>query len=177
MCPRLSLCKLSGVKVCTLLGAGDPLARGQRLGLSHQPRSCRPWRSSSESRTVGDWSTSVGVPQSVPLAEPHTILTLVRSRRMARSNSAKAPTICIIIRPAGVVVSMASVRLRNPAEASPRRSMMVSTSRSNRAIAGRVSRRPTPRLCEVGRAADRVRDGPNVRQMPSRGRSVRTQRL
>ena len=33
----------------------------------------------------------------------------VRSRIMARSNSAKAPTICIIIRPAGVVVSMLSV--------------------------------------------------------------------
>ena len=33
---------------------------------------------------------------------------------MARSNSAKAPTICIIIRPAGVVVSIASVKLRNP---------------------------------------------------------------
>ena len=38
---------------------------------------------------------------------------------MARSNSAKAPTICVIIRPAGVVVSIASVKLRNPAPASP----------------------------------------------------------
>jgi hypothetical protein len=27
---------------------------------------------------------------------------------MARSNSAKAPTICIIMRPAGIVVSIAS---------------------------------------------------------------------
>ena len=36
----------------------------------------------------------------------------VRSRIMARSNSAKAPTICIIIRPAGVVVSMCSVSER-----------------------------------------------------------------
>jgi Oxidoreductase family, NAD-binding Rossmann fold len=34
---------------------------------------------------------------------------------MALSNSANAPTICIIILPAGVVVSIASVRLRNPA--------------------------------------------------------------
>src|ERR1700680_5156239 len=40
---------------------------------------------------------------------------LVRSLSIARSNSANAPTICIIIRPAGVVVSTASVRLRKPA--------------------------------------------------------------
>ena len=40
---------------------------------------------------------------------------LVRCFSMARSNSANAPTICIIIRPAGVVVSTASVRLRKPA--------------------------------------------------------------
>jgi hypothetical protein len=32
----------------------------------------------------------------------------VRSRIIARSNSAKAPTICIIIRPAGLVVLMFS---------------------------------------------------------------------
>jgi hypothetical protein len=38
----------------------------------------------------------------------------VLSRSMARSYSAKAPAICIIIRPAGVVVSIASVRLRKP---------------------------------------------------------------
>ena len=37
----------------------------------------------------------------------------VRSRSMALSNSANAPTICIIILPAGVVVSIASVKLRN----------------------------------------------------------------
>ncbi len=51
---------------------------------------------------------------------------------MARSNSAKAPTICIIVRPAGVVVSIASVELRNPAPASPGRSMIVRTSRRER---------------------------------------------
>jgi hypothetical protein len=38
----------------------------------------------------------------------------VRSRIMARSNSAKAPTICIIIRPASVVVSTLSVSERKP---------------------------------------------------------------
>src|SRR3546814_6231156 len=43
---------------------------------------------------------------------------LVRSRIMARSNSAKLPTICIIIRPAAVVVSIASVSERKPAPAS-----------------------------------------------------------
>jgi hypothetical protein len=39
----------------------------------------------------------------------------VRSRSMALSNFAKAPVICIIIRPTGVVVSIASVRPRQPA--------------------------------------------------------------
>jgi hypothetical protein len=43
----------------------------------------------------------------------------VRSRIMARSNSAKAPTICIIMRPAGVVVSIASV-IRRALLADPR---------------------------------------------------------
>jgi hypothetical protein len=57
---------------------------------------------------------------------------LVHSLSMARSNSANAPTICIIIRPAGVVVSIASDKLRNPALASASRSMMVKTSRSER---------------------------------------------
>lgn len=38
---------------------------------------------------------------------------------MARSNSANAPAIRIIVRAAGVVVPAASVRLRNPALASP----------------------------------------------------------
>ena len=41
----------------------------------------------------------------------------VRSRSIARSNSAKVPTICIIMRPPGEVVSIASVRLRKPAPA------------------------------------------------------------
>src|SRR5580704_4261410 len=44
---------------------------------------------------------------------------LVGSFSIARSNSAKAPTICIIMRPAGVVVSIASVKLRKPALTSP----------------------------------------------------------
>jgi hypothetical protein len=52
----------------------------------------------------------------------------VRSRIMARSNSAKAPTIYIIIRPAGVVVSICSVSERKPAPASPIFSMMCSRS-------------------------------------------------
>src|SRR5215213_4037891 len=56
----------------------------------------------------------------------------VRSRIMARSNSAKAPTICIIIRPAGVVVSTLSVSERKPAPAPAIRSMMCSTSFSDR---------------------------------------------
>ena len=47
----------------------------------------------------------------------------MRSRSMARSKSAKAPTLYIIIRPAGVVVLIASVNLRNPAPASPSCSM------------------------------------------------------
>jgi hypothetical protein len=50
----------------------------------------------------------------------------VRSRSIARSNSANDPTICIIMRPAGVVVSIASVRLRNPALAWANRSITVS---------------------------------------------------
>jgi len=44
----------------------------------------------------------------------------------------KLPTICIIIRPAGVVVSMFSVTERKPAPASAIRSMMCSTSFSER---------------------------------------------
>ena len=56
----------------------------------------------------------------------------VRSRIMARSNSAKVPTICIIIRPAGVVVSMLSVTDRKPAPASAIRSIMCSKSFSER---------------------------------------------
>jgi hypothetical protein len=51
---------------------------------------------------------------------------------MARSNSAKAPTICIIMRPAGVVVSIASVSERKPAPAASMRSRMCSRSFSER---------------------------------------------
>ena len=46
-----------------------------------------------------------------PLARACSSPAIVRSRIIWRSNSAKQPTICIIIRPAGVVVSIASVRL------------------------------------------------------------------
>jgi len=52
----------------------------------------------------------------------------VRSRIVARSNSANEPMICIIMRPAGVVVSMFSVIDRKPAPARAIRSMMCSTS-------------------------------------------------
>ena len=54
---------------------------------------------------------------------------LVLSRSIARSNSANAPSICIIIRPAGLVVSIASLKLRNPAFALAMCSIMVRTSR------------------------------------------------
>jgi len=37
-----------------------------------------------------------------------------RSRSIAHSNSAKAPAIRMIIRPAGLAISAASVKLRNP---------------------------------------------------------------
>ncbi len=47
----------------------------------------------------------------------------VCSRIVAHSNSAKLPTICISIRPEGVVVSVASVRLRTPAPAYATRSI------------------------------------------------------
>ncbi len=56
----------------------------------------------------------------------------VRSRIIARSNSANDPTICIIIRPAAVVVSTASVRERKPAPVSEIRSMTCRTSFSDR---------------------------------------------
>jgi hypothetical protein len=51
---------------------------------------------------------------------------------MARSILAKAPTICIIMRPAGVVVSMFSVMERKPAPALAILSMMCSKSFSER---------------------------------------------
>ena len=54
---------------------------------------------------------------------------LVLSRSIARSNSANAPSICIVIRPAGLVVSIASLKLRNPAFALAMCSIMVRTSR------------------------------------------------
>ena len=83
----------------------------------------------------------------------------VRSRIIARSNSAKAPTICIIIRPAGVVVSIFSVIERNPAPAFPIRSMMCSTSFKDRDSRSSFqtttvspSRRWSRRRCSSGRS-------------------------
>ena len=54
-----------------------------------------------------------------------------RSKTALRT-SAKEPTICIIMRPAGVVVSMLSVIDRKPAPVWAIRSMMCSTSLSER---------------------------------------------
>jgi hypothetical protein len=55
-----------------------------------------------------------------------------RSAPVSWRVSAKAPTICIIMRPAGVVVSMFSVIERKPAPALAIRSMICSTSFSDR---------------------------------------------
>lgn len=83
---------------------------------------------------------------------------------MARSNSAKLPTICIIIRPAGVVVSMFSVSDRKPAPAWAMRSMMCSTSFSERdsATAGRASRRRRYPPLADDRAVDAAPVDPTV---------------
>lgn len=51
---------------------------------------------------------------------------------MARSNPAKDPIICIIMRPAGVVVSIPSVSDLNPAPAASIFSIMCSTSFNER---------------------------------------------
>jgi hypothetical protein len=59
-------------------------------------------------------------------------LARVRSRIISRSNSAKAPTICSIIRPAGVVASIVSVTVRKPAPASSIRSIRCRSSSSER---------------------------------------------
>ena len=56
-------------------------------------------------------------PPTLPSARAAAKPAEVRSRIIARSNSAKAPTICIIMRPADVVVSIASVSDRKPAPA------------------------------------------------------------
>ena len=88
---------------------------------------------------------------------------------MARSNSAKAPTICIIIRPAGVVVSMCSVSERKPAPASPIFSMMCSRSfseRDNRSSFPTTTtspgRRWSSRRCSSGRSHGRRRPSPRT---------------
>ena len=84
----------------------------------------------------------------------------VRSRIMARSNSAKLPTICIIMRPAGMVVSMFSVSLRKPAPALDPLHDMQHVLQGRRA--GRVSR---PRRVAVrnGRANGAAPAGPSAR--------------
>ena len=56
----------------------------------------------------------------------------VRSLSIERSNSANEPTICIIIRPAAVVVSIASVIERNPHPLASIFSIMVSKSFNDR---------------------------------------------
>ena len=70
-------------------------------------------------------------PSALASASP----ALVRSRIIARSNSAKLPTICMIMQPPGVVVSMASVSDRNPAPAASMRSI-----KCRRSLSERVSR-------------------------------------
>ena len=92
-----------------------------------------------------------------------------RGRRRDRPMSARGswrvrtqrttPTICIIIRPAGVVVSMSSVSERKPAPALAIRSMMCSTSFSERDSRSSFqtttvspSRRWSSRRCSSGRS-------------------------
>ena len=58
----------------------------------------------------------------------------VRSRIIARSNSANEATICIIMRPAGVVVSMFSVIERKPAPAFAIRSVVWKLDRLSRSL-------------------------------------------
>jgi hypothetical protein len=55
-----------------------------------------------------------GLPPFRPLALAASRPAIVRSRMMLRSNSAKAPKMWKISRPPAVVVSIASVRDRNP---------------------------------------------------------------
>src|SRR6516165_4951065 len=59
----------------------------------------------------------VGRPTLTPRSRAATRPARVRSRTIERSNSAKLPSICITIRPAEVVVSTASVRLRKAPKA------------------------------------------------------------
>jgi hypothetical protein len=77
-------------------------------------------------------SSFLRLPAILPSARAAARPAEVRSRIMARSNSANDPTICIIIRPAGVVVSMFSVTERKPAATSAICSMMCNTSLSDR---------------------------------------------
>jgi len=74
---------------------------------------------------------AAGLPPIRPASRVPSGPALVRSLSIALSNSAKAPSIRIIIRPAVVVVSMPSVKLRNPAPVYPSLSIIVSTSRSD----------------------------------------------
>jgi len=77
---------------------------------------------------------------------------------MARSGSANEPIICIIIRPAGVVGSIASLRLRKPAFASLIHSIS-SAHLAGIAKAGPASRRPALLLYGFDRARAAVPDG------------------
>ena len=76
---------------------------------------------------------------------------LVRSRTMARSNSAKAPSICTSMRPAGPAVSTASVSERNPAPAASIRSR-----RWRRSLSERDSRSSFQPRRHRPRGADRA---------------------
>ncbi len=94
-------------------------------------------------------------PRSRAAASPASVL----SRISDRSNSAKAPSICIIMRPGGVVVSTASVRERKPAPAASIRSRRVSMSlrdRANRSSFQTTTMSPglssSRRWCRAGRS-------------------------
>jgi hypothetical protein len=97
---------------------------------------------------------------------------LVRSRSIARSNSANEPSICSIMRPAGFVVSIASLKLLNPAFAFAICSMIVKTSRSERESRSSFHTTSTS-PSGADREVDAVRDGSTGRQKPSRERSAR----
>ena len=86
----------------------------------------------------------------------------MRSRIMARSNSAKLPIICIIIRPAGVVVSMFSVTERNRAPCAAMRSSRWSKSLSD---SGSVQKQRTLKErsgteCDIGKSCSFSAGGP-----------------
>jgi hypothetical protein len=71
-------------------------------------------------------------PSSRARAKPKRVL----SRIISLSNSAKLPKTCVSIRPTGVVVSIASVKLRKPAPISSNRLIICSRSESERVSRG-----------------------------------------